>query len=120
MGEGRVSQQPRPLNIGKATTAPASGTARVALGPVNGPPNWDVTRIVVRTSTPGVPPIPLCSVYLDTEDANGLQDQTYDGSFDQSDCKIKVFKGSTLIAVWTGAAPGAILTMSLSGEQVYT
>lgn len=108
-----------PLNRGKSATVPASGTVRVALGPEHGPPQWEVTRAVVKTSTPGTPPIPRCTLYLDTEDDAGLQDVTYDGSFDATDdLNLTVFKGSTVIAVWTGATPGVVCTLSVTGWQV--
>jgi hypothetical protein len=114
-----VSRPPVPLNRGGTATVTAAGTARVQLGPDTGPPQWLVTGMVVKTSRPGTPPIPQCSVYLDTEDQHGLQDVTYDGSFDSSDgLSITVPRGSHLIAVWSGAQAGDVATLSVTGLQV--
>lgn len=105
-----------PLNKGASAQLDATGAGRVTLGPTNGPPTWRVTRVAVRTSRPGLRPVPAFALYLDSEDANGLIDQTYDGSADTTDLDVRVFKGSRLIGVWTGGQAGDTATMSVYGE----
>jgi len=103
------------LNISERVTLDASGAGRLELGPDTGPPYWNVVKLVVKTTRPGQAPIPECTVYLDTEDDNGLQDLTYDGSRDASDVDIDVQRGQHLIAVWTGGQAGDVATLSVSG-----
>lgn len=103
------------LNTSDTVTLGASGSGRLELGPDTGPPYWNVVKLVVKTSRPGQAPVPACSVYLDSEDDNGLQDATYDGSRDASDVDIDVQRGQHLIAVWTGGQAGDVATLSVSG-----
>lgn len=103
------------LNTSARTTLDAAGAGRVELGPDSGPPYWNVTKVVVTTDRPGQAPVPECSVYLDAEDANGLQDSTYDGSRDATDVDIDVQRGQHLIAVWSGGQAGDVATLSVTG-----
>lgn len=116
MGGGSVSRR-QALNTSRSVTLDASGNGRLELGPdtVAGPPYWNVTRVVVRTDRPGQAPVPILSLYLDTEDANGLQDVTYDGSRDATDVDLDLTRGQHLIAVWTGGQAGDVATLSVSG-----
>lgn len=107
-----------PLNKGVTVQLDASGNGTVTLGPTVGPPLWQVTKVSVRTSRPGVPPIPQFQLYLNSQDPDGIQDSTYDGSFDDTDVNITVFKGGQLIGVWTGGKSGDVATMSLYGQRV--
>lgn len=110
-----MSERRQQLNVAQRVTLGASGGGRLELGPDTGPPYWSVLRMVVKTSRPGVAPVPRCAVYLDTEDDNGLQDITYDGSYDVSDVDIELQRGQHLIAVWAGGQSGDVATLSLSG-----
>jgi len=107
-----------PLNKGITVQLDANGNGTVSLGPTVGPPRWLVTKVSVRTSRPGVPPIPRFQLYLNSQDQDGEQDSSYDGSFDDSDVNVTVFKGGSLIGVWTGGQAGDVATMSLYGQQV--
>lgn len=103
------------LNTSARVTLDASGFGRLELGPDTGPPYWALTRWVVRTTRPGQAPVPQCTVYLDSEDDNGLQDVTYDGSRDASDVDVQLQRGQHLIAVWTGGQLGDVASLSVSG-----
>lgn len=107
----------QPLNTSARTVLDASGNGRLELGPDAGPPYWNVTKLVVLTDRPGLSPVPQCSVYLDSEDANGLLDTTYDGSKDSTDLDIDVQRGQHVLAVWTGGQAGDTATLSLTGWQ---
>lgn len=107
-----------PLNKGTTVVLDATGAGTVALGPVHGPPKWHVTKVTVRTSRPGRPPIPTFDLYLGAQTTDGYQESTYDGSYDVSDVDMTVFKGQQIIGVWTGGQAGDVATMSLYGEQV--
>ena len=112
--------QPRrqALNIATSTTlATVAGvvTGTIELGPDDGPPYWNVTKMMVSTDRPGQAPIPSCSVYLDETSSRGLQGSTYDGSRDETDCDIDLQRGQHLIAVWTGGQAGDTATLSLNG-----
>lgn len=102
------------LNEAKRTILDASGNGRVELGP-NKNALWNVTKMMVSTSRPGVAPVPRCTVYLDEESTRGKQGSTYDGSDDESDCDIDVHKGQNLIAVWSGGQSGDTAELSVSG-----
>lgn len=108
------------FNTSAHVTLGASGSGRLELGPDNGPPYWNVTKVVVLTSRPGLAPVPQCSVYLDAEDTNGLLDSTYDGSKDATDVDVDVQRGQHLIAVWTGGQAGDVATLSVTGWQGVT
>lgn len=103
------------LNTSRPTTLDANGNGRLELGPDSGPPYWNVTKIVVLTDRPGLAPVPQCSVYLDSEDANGLLDSTYDGSKDSTEVDVDLQRGQHLIAVWTGGQAGDVATLSVTG-----
>jgi hypothetical protein len=105
----------RALNTSAHTVLDASGAGRVELGPDRGAPYWNVTKLVVTTSRPGQAPVPSCAVYVDTEDANGLQDTTYDGSRDATEADIDLQRGQHLIAVWSGGQAGDTATLSVTG-----
>lgn len=111
------------LNTSDHGTANASGAVTVTLGPadVRGAAAWNVTRIQIRNKNAarrGKPPIPTCNVYLDSEDASGLIDGTYDGSFDFSECDLDLSRGQSLIAVWSGGQAGDVMELSVTGWKV--
>lgn len=110
-----MSDRRQPLNLSKSVKLDASGAGRLELGPDDGPPYWNVTKMLVKTSRPGKAPIPACSVYLDSEDDNSLQGSTYDGSRDESDCDIDMSRGQHLIAVWSGGQVNDTATLSVTG-----
>ncbi len=103
------------LNTSARVTLDASGDGRLELGPDQGPPYWNVTKLVVMTDRPGLAPVPQASVYLDAEDSNGLVDSTYDGSKDSTDVDIDLQRGQHLIAVWSGGQAGDTATLSVTG-----
>lgn len=108
-------QRRQALNVAARAVLDASGTGRVELGPDKGAPFWNVTKMMVATSRPGVAPIPRCVVYLDEESLRGKQGSTYDGSDDESDCDIDVRRGQHLIGVWTNGQSGDEASLSLTG-----
>lgn len=110
-----MTDRRQPFNTSARVTLDASGGGRAELGPDNGPPYWNITKYVVKTSRPGQAPVPQCSVYVDSEDDNGLQDTTYDGSKDASDADIDLQRGQHLIGVWSGGQAGDIATLSVTG-----
>jgi hypothetical protein len=109
---------------GSVTLATVAGvvTGRVTLGPGlngdRGPATWHVTGVIAKTTRPGVAPIPRVEVFQDDANVAGnSQGVTYDGSFNQGPCDIKLIRGQSLIAVWTGGSPGDIATFILSGTK---
>lgn len=105
---------------GTATLALVSGvvTGQVTLGPgvggERGTTGWKVTGVIVRTSRPGVAPIPRVTVV----DQLGVdQGVSYDGSFDQGPCDINLVVGQFLVVTWTGGLAGDTGTVTLSGTR---
>lgn len=108
------------LNVSASVVLNASGGGQAAIGPQNTPgtQSWNVTGILVRTSRPGVAPIPACDVYLDnTNDPGSIVATMYDGSRNQGSGTQKLVQGQRLIAVWTGGQSGDIATLVLSGTR---
>lgn len=105
-----------PLNKGATVALDGTGAGQVSLGPTVGPPHWHVTRVAIRTSRPGQKPVPTFTLYLDSTDANGLIDMTYDGSSDATDVDLRLLKGQQIIGTWSGGQAGDVATMSLYGE----
>jgi hypothetical protein len=117
---GAAGLTPIPLNQGTTVTLNASGGGTATLGPVNGPPIWHVTKVSVKTSRPGLAPVPTFDLYLGSQDQHGYQESSYDGSYDSTDVDLILFKGQQIIGVWTGGQSGDVATLSLYGERRYS
>lgn len=107
-----------PLNTGGSVTLDALGNGTVILTPNSGPPTWNVTKVTVFTSRPGLAPVPRFTLYLGDTVPNDVLGITYDGSFDESDLSVSVTRGQNLIGVWSGGQSGDLATMSIYGEKV--
>jgi hypothetical protein len=107
------------LNIGTTITLDASGGGTATLGPssATGPANWHVTGVIVQTNRPGEAPVPRVVVYLDQQSASGTQGLSYDGSFAQGSCDLKLSRGQNLICVWSGGQSGDQASLTLTGEK---
>lgn len=108
---------------GTVTLASVAGTVTgtVTLGPGangdRGPATWHITGVVVKTSRPGVAPIPRVEVYKVSALGRDLEGIDYDGSFNQGAADINLTRGQTLIAVWTGGTVGDVATLVVSGTK---
>lgn len=105
---------------GTVTLATVAGvvTGTVRVGPglngERGTSGWKVTGVIVRTSRPGVAPIPRVTIV----DQLGIdQGVSYDGSFDQGPCDISLVVGQYLAVTWTGGLAGDVGTVTLSGTR---
>jgi hypothetical protein len=105
------------LNSGKVGVLDASGSATLEIGPDRGRTNWRVTTILLKSSRPGLAPIPRAEVYLDAMDAGSRKGLTYDGSFASGACDILVTRGQHLICHWTGGQAGDSVEFTVNGEQ---
>lgn len=106
------------LNVGKTVALDASGNGTITLQPNSGPPIWHVKKVIIKTSRRGQAPIPAFELYLSSQSPNNLQGNSYDGSWDESDFDLRIARGLSLIAVWTGGLAGDIATISLTGERL--
>lgn len=117
-----MSDRP-PLQAGSQVTLATVGgvvTGRIALGPDSqrGPAYWDVDTLIVKTSRPGLAPIPRVEVFLDDPGSPAqLQFLAYDGSFKNASGNCRVTRGQSLVAVWTGGTAGDIAYMTLTGSK---
>jgi hypothetical protein len=110
------------LQAGSQTTlATVAGvvTGRITLGPTDqrGPAKWNVDQILIKTSRPGVAPIPRCEIYIDDPNAGNLQALTYDGSYGAAGGSCTLVRGQTLTAVWTGGLAGDVASFTLTGTK---
>jgi hypothetical protein len=107
------------LNVSASVVLNASGGGQVAIGPQNTPgtQSWNVSGILVKTSRPGVAPIPACDVYLDSVDPGSIVATMYDGSRNQGPGDQILVQGQRLIAVWAGGQSGDVATLVLSGTR---
>lgn len=111
------------LSAGNQTTlALVAGvvTGTVSIGPSDnaGPAKWNVDTVILKTSRPGVAPIPRVELYLDNaSDPGSLQFISYDGSFTQAGGSCELIRGQKLIAVWTGGTVGDTAFMTVTGTK---
>lgn len=118
-----MTQPGAPLQAGGQTTlATVAGvvTGRVSLGPDSqrGPAYWDIDTAIVKTSRPGVAPIPRVELYLDDPgSAAQLQAIAYDGSFKNFGGRVRVVRGQALVAVWTGGTAGDLAFLTVTGTK---
>lgn len=108
------------LTQGRSVTLDGTGSGTVELGPGvpnGGPPNWDVTSLVVTTNRVNRAPIPRVVVYLDSVAPGNILCVSPNGSFGQANGSQKLSRGSKLVAVWTGGQAGDIATLTVNGEM---
>lgn len=106
-----------PLVTGGTAVLDATGSGRVQLGPDVGPPNWEVTSVIVQTNRPGAAPVPRVQLYLDSVDPTNSLGLRYDGSFGQASGSQELVRGQHIIAVWTGGQVGDLATLTINGER---
>lgn len=106
-----------PLNVAGLVTLDASGngTARVGPDAQRGPAYWDINGVILTNGRPGQSPIPRVQVYVDIESAANRQGLSYDGSFAQGKCDIRLARGQVLIAVWSAGQAGDKCELSVTG-----
>jgi hypothetical protein len=108
-----------PLTGGQVqTTVSALGTATVSIGPNGLGVVWYPAAANISTST-GAQDNSTCSVYLGAIAAQNLQGgQSYAGGGDTVALSVpSMSPGQLLIAVWSGAIPGAIAAMNIIGTM---
>lgn len=111
------------LSAGNRTTlALVAGvvTGTTSIGPSDnaGPAVWNVDTVIMKTTRPGVAPIPRVELYLDNaSDPGQLQFLSYDGSFTQASGSCTLTRGQKLIAVWTGGSVGDIAFLTVTGVK---
>jgi hypothetical protein len=94
-----------------------TGTVSIGPGDVRGPANWEITGVLIKTSRPGVAPIPLAQTYKDYVSEGSSQGFTYDGSFSPGSGSCVLVRGQVFIVVWTGGQAGDLATVTLTGEK---
>lgn len=106
------------LIAGGRVTLDASGTGEVKIGPEgNGPQNWHITAVIIKTSRPGQAPIPKAQQWLNQKNEGSQVGLTYDGSFKTGVCDITMSRGQYLICEWTGGQSGDLATFTVTGDK---
>jgi len=77
--------------------------------------DWTVETTTVSVSSNVLEP--ECRTYLNGTGEPNLVEGTYSGSRDTSDTAHYLQAGDFLTAIWTGADPGAVATLRVSGWQ---
>lgn len=96
-------------------TADASGTATVDLGTLDTQTRWVLTHMVAACTSAAASTMRL---YFGSVGPAGLRDGTSAGNFDVADWSPGLFvpEGTRLLAVWSGADPGALATLTLQAD----
>lgn len=103
-----------PVNNSASATFDDSGRAVVSLGPTVYGVAWEITRVVVSTTSSAQTQL---RVYRGTEQASRLVDSTYTGNDNTSETDVKLSNLESLLFVWTGGDVGAIATAVIDGTQ---
>lgn len=106
------------LTTGVQGTLDATGSATLRIGPKHsGRQNWQITTVLLKSSRPGVAPIPRAEIWLDSQDVNSQKGLTYDGSFASGHCDITMARGQELIVQWTGGQANDTVYVTVTGVQ---
>jgi hypothetical protein len=99
-------------------TVTVPGTVTLSVGPQGLGNIWYPVQCVVSTST-GATDTSTCAVYLGSQAQQNLQGgQSYAGGGDTVSLSVQSMSpGDLLIAVWTGAVPGAIAAINVTGTM---
>jgi hypothetical protein len=106
-----------PLNTGTSIRLNAAGDGTASIGPdsARGPAVWIIDGVILTNGRPGQAPIPRVQVYIDTVSAANRQGLSYDGSFAQGKCDIRLTRGQQILAVWAAGQPGDICEFTVTG-----
>lgn len=106
-----------PLNLGTTVTlnAAGSGTARIGPDSSRGPAVWIIDGVILTNGRPGQAPIPRVQVYVDSVSPANRQGLSYDGSFAQGKCDIRLTRGQQVLAVWDAGQSGDICEFTVTG-----
>lgn len=105
------------LNAGTQVTlnATGDGTARIGPDSARGPAVWIIDGVIVTNGRPGQAPIPRVQMYIDSVSPANRQGLSYDGSFAQGKCDIKLTRGQQLLAVWAAGQAGDVCELTVTG-----
>lgn len=105
------------LNAGTIVTLNASGAGTASIGPdsARGPAVWLIDGVILTNGRPGQAPIPRVQVYIDTVSPANRQGLSYDGSFAQGKCDIRLTRGQQIIAVWASGQSGDVCEFTVTG-----
>lgn len=103
-------------------TLDASGNGTVYLQPEVHWDQWEVTRVVVKTTQPsGSTPVPTAEVYLNDEvPFDNHHGGTRDGDLDVAQGSILLHAGDQLLIVFTAGRPGDTAMASAHGPYQAT
>ena len=111
-----MAPQPRPWKKSLTGVVDSSGSATVTIVP--GPAGlYDIDTTTVSLSGNTAKNV-VCRIYRDSVAQLNQQDATKSGEGDTSNTIYHLQGGDVVIAVWTGATPGAIAGIRIAG--IYT
>lgn len=103
-----------PFVAAKTAVVAANGTAQVEMGPPG--QDWLITTTTVSASTSVLKS--QVSIYVGGTSSANMVEGSFSGSTgDTSDTKYLLQPGTLLYALWSGADPGATVTLRLSGRS---
>lgn len=94
----------------------SSGVATVQLGPAKYSEKWDVTKLIVSSTSTTKPQV---LVYRGSISPSNLIDGSRSGDQDVSDTTISLIAPEQLIFQWTGGTSGSSVTAGIEGELKY-
>lgn len=94
----------------------SSGIATVTLGPAKYSERWEITKLVVSSTSTTKPQV---IVYRGAAIPANQVDGSRSGDQDVSDTNIKLIAPELLTFQWTGGTPGSSVSAGIEGEQSY-
>lgn len=105
-----------PLYTSAQATANAQGIAMAVLAPYQAFEKWQTQTVTVQSTSTTL--VPKASHYRGQNAPSRLINGTFSGSFDTDpDFKMLLQSGEQFITVWENCDPGAICTVTLTGEK---
>lgn len=108
-----------PIDQGSASAVvTAAGTARVQVGPQGLGTRWYPVMVGIASST-GAADVSTMQLFLGTASFNTLTGaQSYNGGGDSAGLNgVELYPGQYLIGVWSGAVPGAVVSLNVQGDM---
>jgi hypothetical protein len=109
-------KQTVPLFQSAQATANAQGIAIAVMGPYQAFEKWQTQSVSVQSTSSSL--VPRATHYRGQQAPSRVINGTFSGQFDTDpDFKLTLQSGEQFITVWENCDPGAICTVTVTGER---